>query len=35
VTGRYNESPEESFAKIARQIGRHFECDEKSLRKIL
>ena len=35
VTGRYKESPEESFAKIAKQISRHFECDEKSLSKIL
>ena len=35
VTSRYKEKPSESFSKIAAQIGKHFECDEKSLRKVL
>jgi hypothetical protein len=35
VTGRYKESPEESFAKIAAHISKHFDCDEKAVRKIL
>ena len=35
VTGRYKESPEESFAKIASQIGKYFDADEKAVRKII
>ena len=35
VTGRYKETPAESFAKIVRQIEKHFDCDEKMIRKIL
>ena len=35
VTSRYKESPEESFAKIAKQIGKHFDTDEKAVRKII
>lgn len=35
VTARYNETPEESFRKIASQIGKHFDADEKTVRKSL
>ena len=35
VTSRYKEAPEESFAKIAKQIGKHFDADEKEVRKVL
>ena len=35
VTGRYKESPEESLEKIVRQIRGHFDCDEKTVRKVL
>ena len=35
VTGRYKESPEESFAKIAKHIGKHFDADEKAMRRII
>lgn len=35
VTGRYKESPEESFAKIAKHIGKHFDADEKAVRRII
>ena len=35
VTGRYKESPEESLFAIEKQIRKHFECDEKTLRKFL
>ena len=35
VTGRYKESPEESFRAIEKQIGKYFDLDGKSLKKIL
>ena len=35
VTGRYKETPEESFRAIEKQIGKHFDLDGKSLKKIL
>ena len=35
VTSRYKEKPSESFSKIAAQIGKHFECDEKSLKGVI
>ncbi len=35
VTGRYKESPEESLDKIVKQIRKHFDCDEKTIRKFL
>ena len=35
VTSRYKETPSESFKKIASQVGKHFECDEKSLRRVM
>ena len=35
VTERYKETPEESFAGIAKQIGRHFDADAKAVRKII
>ena len=35
VTSRYKETPAESFKKIASQVGKHFECDEKSLRSVM
>lgn len=35
VTSRYKEKPQESFKKIAAQIGKHFECDEKMLKKVI
>lgn len=35
VTSRYKESPDASFAKIARQIGKHFDADEKDVRKVI
>lgn len=35
VTGRYNESPEESRSKIVKQIGKIFESDEKIIKKVI
>ena len=35
VTSRYKESPEESLAKIVKQIMKHFDADEKTVRKFL
>ena len=35
VTSRYKETPSESFALIAAQIGKHFDCDEKMLRGVI
>jgi hypothetical protein len=35
VTSRYKEKPSESFSKIAAQIGKHFDCDEKSLKGVI
>ena len=35
VTGRYKESPGESLFAIEKQIRKHFECDEKTLKKFL
>ena len=35
VTGRYKDSPEESLDKIVKQIRKHFDCDEKTIRKFL
>ena len=35
VTGRYKETPEESFRAIEKQIGKHFDLDGKSLKKII
>lgn len=35
VTGRYKETPEESFAKITDQIRKHFDADEKAVKKII
>lgn len=35
VTGGYKETPEESFDKIVKHIGKHFDSDEKTIRKIL
>ena len=35
VTGRYKETPEESFRAIEKQIGKYFDLDGKSLKKIL
>lgn len=35
VTGRYKESPEDSLKKIVSQIMKHYETDEKAVRKVL
>ncbi len=35
VTGRYKESPEESLNAIVKQIRKHFDCDENTLKKFL
>lgn len=35
VTGRYKETPEESFAKIADQIRKNYDADEKAVKKII
>ena len=35
VTSRYKESPEESLAKITKQIRKHFDADEKEVRRFL
>ncbi|SCW64229.1 hypothetical protein SAMN02910456_02310 [Ruminococcaceae bacterium YRB3002] len=35
VTGRYKEAPQESFAKIAAQVGKHFDADGRMVRKVI
>lgn len=35
VTGYYNEKPEESYKKIARQVHKFFDSDEKTIRSVL
>ncbi|MBO4927459.1 MAG: hypothetical protein J5379_04325 [Clostridiales bacterium] len=35
VTKRYSEKPEESYNKIINQIKKHFDADEKTIRKVL
>ncbi|MBR5976029.1 MAG: hypothetical protein IK020_12750 [Clostridiales bacterium] len=35
VTTRYSEKPEESYQAIIRQIRKHFDADEKTIRKVL
>lgn len=35
VTGRYKESPEESYKKIVKQVQKHFDADEKEIRKVI
>lgn len=35
VTGRYSESPEDSLKKVIKQILKHYETDEETVRKVL
>lgn len=35
VTGRYNEQPEQSLEKVIAQVQKHFDADEKAIRKFL